>query len=387
MKRAACIVSVVCLVVLGGCSGFAAGPGPGPGAGGPQGDRSNGGGGGGTDRSEPAANVTPAPVPAVEKDRALAPRLDEAGVTNASTLAAAHEAALRETSYTVRTNRTRTDVNGTLRQRVRATVRVGPNGSYNARYEFAQRPSWQATGGPAVVRIGYFAGDGQAIQAVALANGTTQYEVLPAELAASIRRSLAGRGERYERLLTGAKTRVASRTTRGDTRLFGVEATDVMVGYFGSAGPRGDPRDATLSLLVDERGLVRRHWLTYAASTETNATVRTTETVRYSDVGETTVERPPWYDAARRVMNRSVESNGTNRTTGANRTSGTDDTESGRESRTEAGTESSGTEPVSAESASTDSVQGRSPGAADRDTGPAGRGAALRGWFSMAVFS
>ena len=97
MKRAACIVSVVRLVVLGGYSGFAAGPGPGPGAGGPQGDRSNGGGGGGTDRSEPAANVTPAPVPAVEKDRALAPGLDEAGVTNASTLAAAHEAALRET--------------------------------------------------------------------------------------------------------------------------------------------------------------------------------------------------------------------------------------------------------------------------------------------------
>ena len=281
----ACLLA--CLLVLAGCSGFS---GAGPDS-------------GGSDASR--ANVTPAPVPAVDTPERLAPGLTADGVTNASALADAHDAAVRRASVTVRSNRSIEYANGTLRQRTTGTVRVGRNGTaYAARYEFTGRPLWLDPDSPDIVRTGYYWSAGErTLRTVAFANETTRYEDLSAALGASVRRSLTRPGQEYERLLEDTETRVIARTTRNGRELYVVEASGMTSQYFSWYRGFENPRDATMRLLVDERGVVRRHRFAYTATIEATATVRIVERVRYTDLGNTTVERPPWYDEALRATN------------------------------------------------------------------------------------
>jgi hypothetical protein len=291
MRRRSYRVVLVCTIVLAGCSGFG-GSGP------------AGSGGEGEGSGEAVASVTPAPVPAAETPERLAPGLTSDGVANASALFAADSVVLRNRSFGVRTNRTIEYTNGTVRERTVGTVRVGPGGrNYSVRYEFRERPSPSNPDGPGVAWLGYYSGGERTLRALGFANGTTRYESVSTQVGASIQRSITRPGREYERLLEASETRVLDRSIRNGTSLYVLETSEIPPQYLGFYSGFEDSRNATLRVLVDERGLIRRHRLAYTARTEANVTVRVSETVRYTDLGATIVVRPPWYDDALRATN------------------------------------------------------------------------------------
>lgn len=62
-----------------------------------------------------------------------------------------------------------------------------------------------------------------------------------------------------------------------------------------------NPRNITFRALIDSRGIVHEYRLAYTATgtkTNTNVTTRIVETIRYTEIGSTNVERPSWYETA-----------------------------------------------------------------------------------------
>lgn len=286
MGRTACCVLLACALVLAGCSGFV-GDGPGAEVGG---EASDDGGS--------AASVTPAPVPAATGTERLAPGLTDAGVTSASELAVAHNRVLRDRSFTLRTNRTTTYANGSVRSHTAGIVRVEPNGeAIGTRYERTGVPLIRLTSGSTIVRSERWFGGEQGLAAVAYANGTREYYRQPANDGSVILRSFTNDGERYGRLLSGVETRVTGRVERDGTTLYRVRSSGLSSGLvqfprFESVG------NGTFEGLVGPEGFVYHHRLTYTATTENGSTLRITESRRYEEIGETTVSRPLWYDEA-----------------------------------------------------------------------------------------
>jgi hypothetical protein len=56
-------------------------------------------------------------------------------------------------------------------------------------------------------------------------------------------------------------------------------------------------RDSTLTAAVDGDGVLRHYNLTYTTTFD-NQTLQATETVRVTNIGETTVPRPEWVETA-----------------------------------------------------------------------------------------
>lgn len=108
-------------------------------------------GGGGTGAQSPSLppaevpDVTPAPSPARDATRWLAPGLTDRGVERSWLLVGAHEGVLANISYTSRTVETTRYANGTVWGRIRTTVRAAPgtfhtvsvpNGTHARAYPF-----------------------------------------------------------------------------------------------------------------------------------------------------------------------------------------------------------------------------------------------------------
>jgi hypothetical protein len=218
MKRSALLASPACLVGLAGCSGFSGGGGPGIGGVGSKNDGESG---------DPLVSVTPAPVPAAEGTERLAPGLTGASVENAGALAAAHNAVLRNQSFTIRTNRTTTYANGSFRGRTIGTVRVVPG---RMEFETIDRTS----GAPlasratdyALVRSERWFGGERGLTAATFANGTTRYFGFTNGTGLSLFRIYTRRGNRFARLLSGAETRVTGRVERNGTMLYRIASSE-----------------------------------------------------------------------------------------------------------------------------------------------------------------
>jgi hypothetical protein len=223
-------------------------------------------------------------------DGSLAPGLNESGVTDAAALADAHEAVLRNTSYATVSNTTARAPDGTLLAQLDDTTTFGHD---PLRYR-----SESSVEGENPRVIGAFGSD---LEVWASENGTWQAIERPngteyRKVADRIRLSAADRTNRDALfvLFSTVNTTVADTETRNGTALYRVNSTDVTGPEALASHLRADSvSNVSLSALVDERGLVREYRVEYTA-TLGGKTSRVERTVRFTALGETTVERPAW---------------------------------------------------------------------------------------------
>lgn len=137
--------------------------------------------------------------------------------------------------------------------------------------------------------------DGRLHFAVTDADGTWQF---------SFDRADAGVPALYA-LFSAVETRTAGTVTQNGTALYRVRATElrdstgfaVAVGAAANGYEASAVENVSLWALMDSRGLVREYELTYTLRRD-GPDLRVTRHVRYTDLGDTTVQRPPWYDEA-----------------------------------------------------------------------------------------
>lgn len=233
--------------------------------------------------------LTPAPVPETPSptpSRGLAPGVGPTGVADAAALAAAHARVLGSASYTV---------NQTLLQRY-------PNGTVDARYVTVARFAADHTvfrstlrqadrrDGRLVTRRVERYGDGDRVYEAVTEGNTTEHRlvrgadgeprspvnVFPANL--TNRRSIA-------RLFTLVGTEVIDRRIENGTRLVTVGTTEPQ--------PLPPLQNVTVTATVQADGLVRAYRVEYGVERD-GARVAVLVVLRYTAVGATTPEAPPW---------------------------------------------------------------------------------------------
>lgn len=224
------------------------------------------------------ATVTPAPLPeestASGDAGAYPPGVGPDGVTDAARLVEAHDAVLANTSYTVRLTSTREYANGSVQASYERVLRVDPPERFHyvltVRTERGDR------------RIERWRGDDTAFSAVTT-DGDTTYR----RLDAPPRPTLVTRSE-LARVLELAPSHLAGTETRNGTTLYRL-----------AGGPSDVSGLSNVSYvaLVDPRGLLVSYTVTYEVA-ERDRTRSVRVTAAFDGVGETTVERPPWYDEA-----------------------------------------------------------------------------------------
>lgn len=284
MRRWGTLLAVV--VVFAGCSGFAGEP-------------------------TRTRTVTPAPVPTAEPTPPrLAPGLNSTGVYDPAELAAAHARVLGNTSYTVSVTQTIRHPNGTLWARRVITVRLAGNESrFFVRLAVSGPNAIGLLGEPPARAVFWSADNERIFRAFTRGNHTT-YNTFRPRFSPVVGR--VGTADYWEDivvpggqpygdiapLFAAVETRLTDRTVRNGTTLYRIDGTAFRDPEpFARSERVGSPRNVSLRAVVDERGMVRRYRLSYAAVIDGD-TVRVRRSIRYTGVGTTTVERPPWYDRA-----------------------------------------------------------------------------------------
>lgn len=224
------------------------------------------------------STVTPAPLPGEstesEESRQYPPGIAPEGVTDAARLVDAHDAVLANTSHTVRLSSTREYANGSTQTRYDRVLRVAAPDRFH--YVLSVQDAGRER------RIERWRAGEEALAAVT-ADGETTYRRLDAPQ----RPTLVTRSE-LARVLEIAPSRLAGTETRNGTRLYRL-----------AGGPADVSGLSNVSYvaLVDPRGLLVSYTVTYEVS-ERDRTRSVRVTAAFDAVGETTVERPRWYDEA-----------------------------------------------------------------------------------------
>ena len=262
-----------------------------------------------------APTVTPAPVPTDEPTPTavpqLAPGLTSEGVTDPFALAAAHATVLDGSAYTVRRNLTVRYANGSLYTQQSTDARIAAN---RTRYYVVQNVS----GAIVVVESSSTAtySDGERLLVARTLNGRRSYG-MPRDLdrePAPAHELFSGSppgDERIYNFFTAVETRVIGERTRNGTTRYRLVGADVTGGAdFGNQF--GDPRNVTARAIIDSQGIVHEYRLRYEG-TLNGANITVFRRAQYTEVGSTTVERPPWYEAA--IRNLAIATPGTAGTT------------------------------------------------------------------------
>jgi hypothetical protein len=278
MRRSILPVLLAVAVVLAGCSGFPFG-----------GDET------------PTRTVTPAAVPTDEPTPTpvpqLAPGLTGQGVTDAFVLGEAHVAALDDISYTMQENFSVTYRNRTDYRQRGVVARLAANDS---RYYVSRSISGPQIYGNGTA-VNAFWSNGTRVLRAQMFNGSVSY--YPPRGADRGTRSPARVGfattnrEQIYRLFSSVETRVTDRERRNGTTVYRVEATNVTNPTAFEGIKRQNPENLTLVAHINSAGLIREYRLNYTA-TVNGSPVRVSRRARYTNLGNTTVERPPWYDEA-----------------------------------------------------------------------------------------
>lgn len=231
----------------------------------------------------------------------LAPGLTERGIEEVSALTDAHRERLGDESLTIDSLTVERYENGSVRKRTNMTTRTAAN---RTRYRVAvntTEPNWlSGTDGE-----GELWANGTHVFRAHATNGTTTYSLAFDSTVADPREYLFGDLTNSERLLVAFAAFENERVQRVDggnatvPKRYRVTATDLAHPDF--LGPDdAEARNATLGAVIETDGpesetFVREYTLRYETTVE-GETVSVTERVRFSNVGETTVERPAWYD-------------------------------------------------------------------------------------------
>jgi hypothetical protein len=260
---------LVLLVVLAGCSGLT---------------------GTETDTFTPAPvpdpTATPTPVPE------LAPGVTSDGITDPLALTTAHSPLLRRNTYTANTERVVHDVNGTLRLRRAATVRVGEQGRSR---RFVEHEGPAVTYEPARLDIWR----NKTLYLVALTDdGETAYDGRVASGSGarlySVYETIPGTQQMFS-LLQSLETRTVSRTADGSYRVraTGIDQQD----KFDRAVLETETRNVSFVATITPDGRIESYELRYETDRD-NRAVRVVRRLRTRNVGSTTIERPPWFAEA-----------------------------------------------------------------------------------------
>lgn len=275
------LLALLALIALAGCGGFVDGP-------------TNGSGGiptptetepptdptiGPTTTTGPTTSASPATTSTTATEDRYPPGVSPEGVTDAMALAEAHADHLRNHSYTTNETVVTRFENGTVALRIAQETRR--NGS-------AYRHSYRVSGPLRDVnfrRLDVWSDGTEDRSRWTLANGSVAYR-RPSGATGTIRDASDWRETIYGRLEAGSFAirsihmvdPLEYRLTSEDLATTGVE-------------------NATLEVVVDEHGFVHEYRYAYDRTIE-GVTVHTVQTVEFVGLGETTVERPPWYEAA-----------------------------------------------------------------------------------------
>lgn len=247
------------------------------------------------------ASVTPVDVPA---DYDYAPGVTVDGVTQPATLAAAHGSVIGERSYRLTTNRTVRYANGTLREQLLVDVRLAADGTHLASATIRGPAAPVFLGRPPA--NGTFWSNGTVYVRKLSRDGRTTYNEFetPGSGAATWQywaHVVPFGGEQatprgfYSALFAAVPVRIAGEASAGDATTYRLVGDTVADGQF--VDEFSAVHDVRLVATVRADGLVASLSLRYTAEID-GETVRVVRTVRYRDVGATTVERPPWFEKA-----------------------------------------------------------------------------------------
>lgn len=280
-RSQALLIAVAVVVVLSGCNALT-----------------------GSDTETDTPTVTPAAVPTDEPTPTpvpmLAPGLTRAGVVSASDLAEAHDTNLVDGSFTTVSNNTIRYANGTLRFKQNQTMRVAEGSEpffIVSRYDGSTQQSVASA-----QRIESWS-DGERVYSAAIGKNDTRYSVN--RLGQTFFN--AQNGEQFLTLFSALDTRVVGQETHNGTELYRVRATNLTNPEYlprSMLNVSKNPRNISFRATIDSQGIVRSHYLAYTTTDiqrGVNTTNRITQSVRYTDIGSTTVERPDWYEAANRT--------------------------------------------------------------------------------------
>lgn len=278
MVRGLAVLAAALLIFLAGCGGTAA-----P--------------GGGT-----SSAVSPAPVPTTEPIPTprpeLAPGVTAGGIIDPLELSEAHERVLRNRSETVRLTRTNRFPNGTLHDRTVQITLVGPDRERFHTIVTVTGPHARFFGHSG---RGEYWSDGNRMLQWLVRNNRSSFAVIePADYEPQLTRPLIpspGGGQVFF-LATLGSFRVTNRTTVNGTAIYRLEDTRI-TGTEALAASESvrDPRNVSLTLVIDERGLLRRFVLSYTAE-QAGTTLDVRLTGEHRAIGSTVVDRPRWYDRA-----------------------------------------------------------------------------------------
>lgn len=271
------VVLAVALVALAGCSGLVPGP-------------------------EPTPTATPAPVPTVES---LPPGVGHTGLTDPGALAERHAAHLREAGFTLVTNRTVQDETGALRSAFRTELGVTESRNY-ALNATARGPDAPVFLGDPPASAQFWAKDGQYLQRRSAGNRTEFGAFQPSVHYLGAWRLWIGSVALDQRpsadarsTLESFETEVEGRSSvRGQSRVHLVGQRLTSAAFVDEHASIQNVRRGELRAVVTRSGFVVAYGVWYTGTTEDGETVRVSRIVRYLDVGNTTIERPSWYDEA-----------------------------------------------------------------------------------------
>ncbi len=268
IERQAAAVALVVLVVLAGCSAILDSD-----------DRE-------TATLTPAAVPTdqPTPTPAPR----LAPGLTAARVENASALAAAHDAVLDGTSFTVRETIAYRAANRTAIRRVTSLTRVGSDGRVSVTKRWSGATTLRRS-------ASYFDGTRRLVATTGV-DGETTYRRTPTTATEPI---AAGTGsERIARTFTVAEVHAVDRIESRETTAYRLVPDE---------RPSATPgRSVRVRATVTARGLVRNYTLDQRLSGRVDDVSSIHVSTRYAAIGSTAVERPAWYERAMAETNTTV---------------------------------------------------------------------------------
>jgi len=266
------------LVVLAGCNGLA--------------------GGGDSDQE---VTVTPAPIP--ETGPQFPPGVTAEGVTDPTVLASAHRSQLEETSFTKWINRTVRYPNGTVYQQSNRTIHIAADDRLRGRTERDRRRSLIEP--PWWTRWELWIGQERRMTAATYLNGTMVYQKRSGERGIS-RESVT----RIDGMWLGespfeeGETRIVGNTTRNGITHYRIEIAEPaalpLVPLEESVRKANDTLQAASNgtAIIDTTGVIRMVRLRFPLATADGQRVSVVHTIRFTDIGSTTVERPPWYSEA-----------------------------------------------------------------------------------------
>ncbi|WP_114576787.1 hypothetical protein [Saliphagus sp. LR7] len=302
MSRLA-VVLVACLVLTAGCGGFSASSND------PAPDREPYG-------VEESVNASTEEETGGEQ---LLPGLTTEGLTDEIHLQEAHRDAIDNETFTVRTETESLDesANGTEPRTTKTTSYVDPDAGTVfgvTRINRSDADSGSGVDRSAIRAVEQWHGD-ETLTRLEFENGSVEYP--------SIANQSMSRNETIRQAMERPLVFIGS--LENTTTVGAVDAEDgtyyVVEGSMNdsSAIEDGTTREVEVRALVREDGLVRQTVVNESYDTRGERTT-INRTIEIVDVGETTVERPDWYDEALAAQPEESESGGSNETPGGART-------------------------------------------------------------------